>query len=106
MSSRPPAFSTGGLQHLLSLLNRELELAGITGEICIVGGEAMVLAFGNRASTRDIDALVMARARQAQRDLPKLRRLSHPERKSRVQRPEGKPPVLAEQAEAKRKCGD
>ena len=34
----------------------------VTGEICIVGGAAMVLAFGNRDSTRDIDALVMAPA--------------------------------------------
>ena len=45
---------------MLSLLNEELRETGITGEICIVGGAAMVLAFGNRASTRDIDALVMA----------------------------------------------
>ena len=47
---------------MLSLLNDELRQGGITGEICIVGGAAMVLAFGNRASTRDIDALVMAPA--------------------------------------------
>lgn len=47
---------------MLSLLNEELRKEGITGEICIVGGAAMVLAFGSRASTRDIDALVMAPA--------------------------------------------
>ena len=45
---------------MLSLLNDELGKMGVTGEICIVGGAAMVLAFGNRDSTRDIDALVMA----------------------------------------------
>ena len=47
---------------MLSLLNEELRREAIMGEICIVGGAAMVLAFGNRASTRDIDALVMAPA--------------------------------------------
>lgn len=59
MSARTPGFSRQELEHLLSLLNEELRPAGITGEICIVGGAAMVLAFGSRTSTRDIDALVM-----------------------------------------------
>ena len=44
----------------LALLNSELERSGTTGEICIVGGAAMILAFGSRKSTRDIDALMMA----------------------------------------------
>ena len=59
MSSQPPQFSRKELEGMLALLNEELRREGITGEICIVGGAAMVLAFGNRASTRDIDALVM-----------------------------------------------
>jgi len=62
MSTESPEFSRNELEGMLSLLNDELRQDGITGEICIVGGAAMVLAFGNRASTRDIDALVMAPA--------------------------------------------
>lgn len=42
----------------LGLLNQELAARNITGEICIVGGAAMVLAFGSRQSTEDIDALM------------------------------------------------
>ncbi len=47
---------------MLSLLSEQLEQNGVTGEVCIVGGAAMILAFGSRESTRDIDALVMAPA--------------------------------------------
>src|SRR5580693_54671 len=55
-------FSREELQRTLSLLNEQLRNDGITGEICIVGGAAMILAFGSRTSTRDIDALSMAPA--------------------------------------------
>src|SRR4051812_3648932 len=41
----------------LSALNNKLLDAGITGEICIFGGAAMVLAFDARKSTRDVDAI-------------------------------------------------
>jgi len=47
---------------MLALLNEQLQKNGVTGEVCIVGGAAMILAFGSRESTRDIDALVMAPA--------------------------------------------
>jgi hypothetical protein len=57
-----PRFSKEELKRMLSLLNAELDEKGVTGEICIVGGAAMILAFGSRESTRDIDALVMAPA--------------------------------------------
>jgi len=59
MNSEARKFSKEELERLLALLNEELEKEGITGEICIVGGAAMVLAFGNRRSTRDIDALLI-----------------------------------------------
>ena len=55
-------FSKEELRKMLSLLNEQLEQDGVTGEVCIVGGAAMILAFGSRDSTRDIDALVMAPA--------------------------------------------
>jgi hypothetical protein len=57
---RAREFSGEELKRMLSLLDRELAQAGITGEICIVGGAAMILGFGSRKSTRDIDALVIA----------------------------------------------
>jgi hypothetical protein len=55
-------FSKKELEKMLSLLNEQLRKNGVTGEVCIVGGAAMILAFGSRESTRDIDALVMAPA--------------------------------------------
>jgi hypothetical protein len=62
MKIQPPGFSREELEKMLSLLNEQLRKNGVTGEVCIVGGAAMVLAFGSRQSTRDIDALVMAPA--------------------------------------------
>lgn len=53
-------FSRERLKELLGLLNEQLRKNGVTGEICIVGGAAMILAFGNRNSTKDIDALLLA----------------------------------------------
>ncbi len=41
----------------LSALSDELDGAGITAEICIFGGAAMVLAFDAREATRDVDAV-------------------------------------------------
>lgn len=38
-------------------LNDELAREGIKGEVGIVGGAAMVLAFNARESTRDVDAV-------------------------------------------------
>ena len=44
------------IERLFSLLNRELELSEATGEIYLVGGAVMCLAFDARASTKDLDA--------------------------------------------------
>jgi hypothetical protein len=41
----------------LALLNEKLEVEGVTGEICLFGGTAMVLAFNARLSTKDVDAI-------------------------------------------------
>ncbi len=38
-------------------LSDELGKRGVTGEICLFGGTAMVLAFNARLSTKDVDAL-------------------------------------------------
>lgn len=59
MKLNVPKFTKEQLEQLLVLLNDELQHSGVTGEICIVGGAAMILAFGSRESTRDIDALLM-----------------------------------------------
>lgn len=42
---------------LLTLLGRRLHDRGLQGEMYIVGGAAMALAFDTRRSTRDIDAV-------------------------------------------------
>ena len=62
MKVQKPGFSKIELEKMLFLLNEQLQENGVTGEVCIVGGAAMILAFGSRESTRDIDALVMAPA--------------------------------------------
>ncbi len=41
---------------MFELLNDELRRADISGEVYLVGGAVMCLAYGARASTRDIDA--------------------------------------------------
>lgn len=41
----------------LAALSDELGAAGVTGEVCIFGGAAMVLAFDAREATRDVDAV-------------------------------------------------
>ena len=62
MNIQTPKFSKIELEKMLSLLNEQLQKNGVTGEISIVDGAAMILAFGSRESTRNIDALVMAPA--------------------------------------------
>jgi hypothetical protein len=62
MNNQTARFSKQELEKLLSLLNEQLQINGVTGEVCIVGGAAMILAFGSRESTRDIDALLMTPA--------------------------------------------
>jgi hypothetical protein len=41
----------------LTRLSDELERRGVLGELCLVGGTAMVLAFQARAATKDVDAI-------------------------------------------------
>ena len=41
----------------LELINKELKLTGIQGEILIAGGASMCLVFSARPSTKDIDAI-------------------------------------------------
>ena len=50
------ALSKADIRRLLELLNEELRQAGTVGEVLLVGGAVMCLAYGARASTRDVDA--------------------------------------------------
>ena len=45
------------IERALAALNERLEAADVTGELCIFGGTAMILAFDARQSTRDVDAV-------------------------------------------------
>lgn len=44
------------IERLLALVNDELEKSGVTGEIYLVGGAVMCIAFNARTSTNDLDA--------------------------------------------------
>ena len=50
------ALSKQDIERLLSLLNDELRAASVKGEVYLVGGAVMCLAFDARESTRDVDA--------------------------------------------------
>jgi hypothetical protein len=50
-------FTAHDIRRLLELLGEELETAGVEGELYLVGGAVMCLAFDARPATRDVDAL-------------------------------------------------
>jgi len=61
MKQATPKFTKKELGKHLRRLNDELRKMEVTGEICIVGGAAMLLGFGSRESTRDIDSAINLR---------------------------------------------
>lgn len=72
------AFSRDDIVELLGELGEDLANRGVRGEMFIVGGAAMALAYNTRRATRDIDAVFepkaaiydAARRVAEQRDLP------------------------------------
>ena len=52
---RPGLLSRDRIEHLLRELDAELGTRGATGELYLVGGAVMCLAFGAREVTRDVD---------------------------------------------------
>ena len=45
------------IESALAAMDARLRTEGVTGEICIFGGTAMMLAFDAREATRDVDAV-------------------------------------------------
>ena len=56
--SDAPLLTTVQIRALFELLDAELRRVGIVGELHVVGGAVMCLAFGARDATRDVDALM------------------------------------------------
>lgn len=63
----------------LSALNDELMARGVTGELSIFGGAAMVLVFDARKSTRDVDAIFLPKSEMAAAAATVAARLDLPE---------------------------
>ncbi|MGH7501987.1 MAG: hypothetical protein ACREL7_09540 [Longimicrobiales bacterium] len=55
--SAPRYLTRNDIERLFKLLEAELESVGVEGEIYLVGGAVMCLAFDARPATRDVDAL-------------------------------------------------
>lgn len=68
-------FTASDIERFLEALNDKLKAKGLTGEICLYGGAAMILVWQVRVATRDIDAVfvppkeIRAAASQVARDL-------------------------------------
>jgi hypothetical protein len=62
------ALDRADIERLLVLVNDELEKSEVTGEIYLVGGAVMCLAFNARASTKDLDAYFEPTVRIANRE--------------------------------------
>lgn len=62
MPSSDPILTRERILGALDELNAVLQAKGVTGELCIFGGAAMVLAFDARESTRDVDAIFVPKS--------------------------------------------
>lgn len=54
-----PRLNEADIREALVLLDAELGRRGIRGEVCLFGGEVMVLAYPARQSTKDVDAVLV-----------------------------------------------
>lgn len=54
-----PLLDRGRIQDLFRRLGDRLERRGVVGDVYVIGGAAMALAYDARRSTRDIDAVLV-----------------------------------------------
>ncbi len=65
MHGAGPKLTKAQIVDALDRLNDVLCQGGVTGEICVFGGAAMVLAFDARPATRDVDAVFVPKGEVA-----------------------------------------
>jgi len=55
-----PLFDRARIQDLFRRLGERLQRKGVVGEVYVIGGAAMALAYDARRATRDIDAVIIS----------------------------------------------
>lgn len=59
MTSGEPLFDRARIRGLFLQLGERLQRRGVVGDVYVIGGAAMALAYDGRRATRDIDAVIL-----------------------------------------------
>ena len=60
-SADEPLLDRTRIRDLFRQLGERLQRRGVVGDVCVIGGAAIALAYDARRATRDIDAVFLPR---------------------------------------------